>query len=89
GTTRSYTVAVTRAASSDAQLAALSVSEGSLSPAFDPAQSSYTVSVGNDVDAITLTPTASDADAAVTVAGNAVASGSASAPLALPVGTTR
>ncbi|MEL7730677.1 cadherin-like beta sandwich domain-containing protein, partial [Citromicrobium bathyomarinum] len=88
GTTRQYTVAVTRAASSDAQLSALSVSEGTLSPAFDPGQASYTVSVGNEVDTITLTPSASDADATITVAGNAVTSGSASSPVALPVGTT-
>lgn len=67
GTTRSYTVAVTRAASSDAQLSALAVSAGALSPSFDPAQTVYTVSVGNDVDAIALTPTVSDFGARVTV----------------------
>ncbi|WP_010408787.1 cadherin-like beta sandwich domain-containing protein, partial [Citromicrobium sp. JLT1363] len=88
GTRQSYTVSVTRALSSDATLSALAVSEGSLSPAFDPAQLSYAVAVGNDIDAITLTPSVSDADATITVAGNAVASGSASAPVALPVGTT-
>lgn len=88
GSTREYTVAVTRAPSSDATLASLVPSAGALSPAFDPAQLSYEVSVGNGVDTITLTPRVSDAGASVTVAGNAVASGSASAPVALPVGTT-
>ena len=51
-TTKEYTVRVTRDApgvSSDATLSALSLSEGALSPAFDPnATTSYTASVGND-----------------------------------------
>nr|WP_248285320.1 cadherin-like beta sandwich domain-containing protein [Alteriqipengyuania abyssalis] len=88
GTTQTYTVVVTRAASSDARLSALSVSDGALSPAFDPAQLGYTVALGSDVETITFTPTVSDAGATVTVAGNAVTSGSESAPVAIPVGTT-
>ncbi|MEL7719561.1 cadherin-like beta sandwich domain-containing protein [Citromicrobium bathyomarinum] len=88
GTTQTYTVVVTRAASSDSRLSALSVSDGTLSPAFDPAQLGYTVTLGSDVETITFTPTVSDAGATVTVAGSAVASGSESAPVAIPVGTT-
>ena len=58
GTTGNYTVRVTRDApgvSSNADLGALSLSEGALSPAFDPAMLTYTASVGNDVDEVTVT----------------------------------
>ena len=60
GTTGAYTVTVTRDApgvSSNADLGALSLSEGTLSPAFDPAMLAYTASVGNDVDEVTVTAT--------------------------------
>ena len=45
GTTQSYTVAVTRAASSDATLSALALSSGSLSPSFASGTLAYTASV--------------------------------------------
>lgn len=88
GTTRTYTVTVVRAPSGDAALATLAPSSGTLSPAFDPATLAYTIAVGNEVTSLTLTPGAADANAAITVAGRVVASGSASQPVALAVGTT-
>jgi hypothetical protein len=71
--------------SADASLSNLVPSAGSLAPAFAPAVLIYTDAVTN-VASITLTPTTADANATVTVAGNAVTSGSASLPIALNVG---
>ena len=67
---------VTRAASADATLASLVPSAGTLDPAFDPATAAYDIAVDNATDSITLTPTATDSKAKITVAGQAVASGS-------------
>ena len=51
--------------SSDATLSDLRLSEGALSPAFDPATTSYTASVGNTVSSVRVTPTPNDANANV------------------------
>ena len=68
-TTKMYTVTVTREAppgtSTDATLGALSLSAGTLSPTFDMATTSYTASVGNTVDEVTVTATASHSSATV------------------------
>ncbi|MDQ0640272.1 gliding motility-associated-like protein [Pedobacter sp. W3I1] len=87
GTTKTYTVTVTRAATANADLSALTLSAGALSPAFSPATISYTASVGNATTSITVTPTITDATATVTVNGAAVASGNPSAAIPLVVGT--
>nr|WP_286672297.1 cadherin-like beta sandwich domain-containing protein [Cohnella hashimotonis] len=90
GTTiQTYTVTVTRAPSlsTNASLSGLSLSSGSLSPAFAPGTTSYTASVANGVDSITMTPTASDSAATVKVDGTPVASGSASSAINLSVGS--
>ncbi len=66
-----YTVVVHRArtgASTNNQLASLSVTPGMLSPAFDPAVESYTVEVDNAVTSISVLATAAEAKA--TVSGN-------------------
>ena len=67
-TTKTYTVTVTRdppGTSSDANLGALSLSEGTLSPAFNAATISYTASVANTVSSVTVTATASHSSASV------------------------
>ncbi|MFC3726241.1 cadherin-like beta sandwich domain-containing protein [Neoaquamicrobium sediminum] len=87
-TTRAYTATVTRAASSNARLANLVPSVGTLDPAFDAGSFDYAIGVANAVDSIALTPTADDAEAAITVNGESVASGSASQAIALSVGST-
>ncbi|MBX9452656.1 MAG: cadherin-like beta sandwich domain-containing protein [Mesorhizobium sp.] len=87
-TTQTYTVTVTRAASTDATLASLAPSSGSLDPAFDPATTTYAVAVDNSTDSLTLTPTTAEPNASITVGGQAVTSGNASQPLALAVGAT-
>ena len=67
-TPRTYTVRVTRDApgvSSDADLSGLTLSEGTLSPAFNSATTEYTASVGNGVDEVTVTPMKRHASASV------------------------
>ncbi|RZA30570.1 MAG: cadherin-like beta sandwich domain-containing protein, partial [Proteobacteria bacterium] len=85
-TTKTYTVTVTRAASANANLSALSLSAGTLSPAFAAATTSYTASVSNTNTSVTFTPTVTDPTSSVKVNGTTVASGTASAPVALTVG---
>jgi hypothetical protein len=68
--------------STNANLSALTLSSGSLNPAFDSATTGYTASVANAVSSITVTPTAANGNATVTVNG-----GSASGTIALNVGS--
>jgi len=86
GTTKTYTISVTRAASSNADLANLAINNGSLAPTFAAATTGYTVSVGNAVSSIAITPVVSDVNASIMINGAAVASGSASAAIMLNVG---
>ena len=87
-TIKTYTVTVTQAAalSNNANLGNLTISSGSLVPAFAPATIGYTDSVSSATASVMLTPTTADANAKVTVAGNPVTSGSASLPIALNPG---
>jgi len=82
--TQTYTLTVL---STDATLSAMTISSGTLSPAFASATTAYTASVANSVSSITLTPTRNQANATITVNGSAVTSGSASGAIALTVGT--
>jgi surface protein len=82
GSTQSYTVAVTRAASSDATLSALALSQGSLSPSFASGTLAYTASVANSVSSLIVTPTTNDANATATVNG-----ASATTPVTLALGS--
>jgi hypothetical protein len=69
GTTKlTYTVHVARAAQStvDANLSALSVAEGSISPAFDPATTSYSLSVSNETTSAAISATTAQASASKT-----------------------
>ncbi|MBL0385890.1 cadherin-like beta sandwich domain-containing protein, partial [Tumebacillus sp. ITR2] len=90
GDTQTYSLTVTRAAaplSSDATLSNLTVSQGALTPNFDSGTPTYTVSVGNAVTNLTVTPTVSDSHATVKVGTEDVTSGNASSPIALSVGS--
>jgi hypothetical protein len=73
GTTRTYTVTVTRAAattvSNDCTLAGIAVSTGTLSPAFNPNTTSYFVNAGSSVTGITLSATANHGAAAISGTG--------------------
>lgn len=68
-------------------LAGLSISAGTMSPAFDPRVTVYHAVVPFGIETISLTPQAKEAAAAVRVAGSPVASSTPSAPLPLAVGT--
>ena len=72
--------------STDATLSALSLSTGTLSPAFASGTTGYTATVSNAVTSITVTPTLSSAVASVAVNGTPVVSGSPSDPIPLNVG---
>jgi|GEM_PF-125238 len=86
-TIKTYTLTVTKAASSDASLSNLSPSAGTLSPVFASGTTTYTETVPNATASITLTPITNSNTATVTVNGTAVASGSASASIALNTGS--
>ena len=89
-TMQSYSITVTRAAlgaSNDADLSALTISSGTLSPVFASGTTSYTVTVGYSVANLTVTPTVNQDAATVTVNGTAVNSGVASNAITLNEGT--
>jgi hypothetical protein len=87
GLKKTYTVTVTRAGSAVNTLQALAASAGTLSPVFAAGTLAYTVNTSQATTTITPTVTAGS-NATVKVNGVAVASGSASAAINLPVGTT-
>ncbi len=84
-TTKTYTLAVTRAPSTNAGLAAMNPSSGPLTPAFSPGTASYTLAVGNATGSITITPVTSEPNATLTVNGSPATSGAAFGPIALSV----
>lgn len=73
-------------ASSDATLAGLSLSSGSLSPSFSSLTSNYSASVTDSVTSISVTPVVSENHATVSVNGQIVASGSATPGIGLTTG---
>lgn len=87
-TAKTYIITVTRQAplSTNANLSNLTISNGTLTPAFVTGTTSYTAAVGYDVSSIAVTPTAQDASATIAVNNTAVASGMTSGPINLNVG---
>ena len=87
-TTKTYIITLTRAASlsDNADLGSLTISSGTLSPQFSSSDITYTASVDNSVTQVTVTPTASDSSAAITVNGNTVTSGTGHILTGLTVG---
>ena len=83
GTTTSYVIAV----KDDSWLAGLTVSDGTLMPGFAPSTKTYDVCVAAPLTAMRVTPVAADTAATIKVNGATVASGSASQPVGLDVGT--
>jgi gliding motility-associated-like protein len=91
-TTKTYTLTINRALSTNANLAALSTSSGTIDPGFDAAKLSYAASVAFATSSITVTPTLSETNATIQVKINgggyvSITSASASAALALNVGS--
>lgn len=74
------------AASNNANLSALALGTGTLSPSFSTGVLDYTASVSNTTTTITVRPTLGDTTATVKVNGIAVASGSFCSPIALAIG---
>ncbi|OXM84982.1 cadherin-like beta sandwich domain-containing protein, partial [Paenibacillus rigui] len=85
-TVKTYTVRIHRAASSNADLQELTLSEGTLNPLFTAAGTAYNASVADKTASVTVTGTVYDANALLTVNGSPVASGQPSQPIALTVG---
>ena len=84
-TTATYTVAVTRAASSDATLSALSLSGIDIGP-FEAATLNYAASVGHQVSSTTVNAVAADAAASVTIGDADGSSEGTSRAVSLSVG---
>nr|WP_294942131.1 cadherin-like beta sandwich domain-containing protein [uncultured Mucilaginibacter sp.] len=72
--------------STNARLANLTVSAGTLSPSFSALQPTYTDTIGNAITSVTVTATKEQSGAAITINGISVASGTASASLPMAVG---
>ena len=85
--TQTYTLTVNVPSSADANLSALTISSGTLSPTFASATTAYTATVSNTTTSLTVTPTKNQANATITVNGIAVTSGSASAAINLNIGS--
>jgi hypothetical protein len=86
------TLSVLHNSSNNADLSSLTLSAGSLSPAFTGANTTYTAAVSNPTTQMNITPTVADTNAAIQVRVNAgayaaVMSGSASGNLPLQVGS--
>ena len=69
-------------------LTGLTPSAGTLTPAFSKTVTSYALQVPSATTSIQVTPVAEDAGSTIRVQGNPLASGAASAPIALAVGNT-
>ena len=74
------------ALSSENTLSALTISQGTLTPAFDKNITSYSTQVEASVESITVTPVCADAKASVKVNGKVTASGQASESIELKEG---
>lgn len=70
GTTKIYTIEITRKKSSNNYLAILSSLEGVLSPSFTKENTDYTMQVPYEITSLTLTTVVEDANAVVGVEGN-------------------
>jgi len=84
-TSLTYTITVQRGLQ-DADLAGISLSEGILSPVFDPAVLSYSATVPEAVTAAAVTPISSSSYSAITVNSVEVTSGTASQSIDLVMG---
>lgn len=89
GTKKSYTLTVTRAASSDLSLTGLTTNQGGFDQTFNQAVYTYTKTVAADVKSITVKPTAKDRNATVKVNGEVVKYGASSDAIYLVEGSNK
>lgn len=68
-------------------LTGLTISSGTIDPAFSSLTKNYTASVSNSTSQITITPTVTPAEYPVLISGNSTISGNASVPIALNLGS--
>ncbi|WP_025681551.1 cadherin-like beta sandwich domain-containing protein [Paenibacillus massiliensis] len=89
GNSNTYNLVVNRLGlvSNNAYLGELTLSGGTLSPAFAPKTAVYDVEVDNATRSITVTAATDDENATMTVNGSVVTSGVASEPITLSVGS--
>lgn len=85
-TTQTYTVTVTRAPSSNANLGYLVISHGVMSPAFAQTTTNYTANVSNEIDTLTVKFGTADSTSTATANGSPLVSQVVSAPIPLIVG---
>ena len=85
-TTRTYTMIVSRAPSTAAALASLSLSSGILSPAFASGTTSYTAFVQNAISSIKLSPVSAENTMIIKVNGESIATGGTTSEIPLKVG---
>ena len=71
----------------DASLVDLSISQGTLSPAFSSDTLQYKAFVDDSVESITIMPTARSSGASIQINGMPVSSGAGSSPIALHIGS--
>ena len=86
GQTDSASILTIGPPSTNADLAGLTLSVGTLSPTFATAVQSYTALVTNDVSVVRITPTVADTTATLKINGTAVSPGSESSPIQLVSG---
>lgn len=77
---------INQGTSTDATLKKLELSTGTLDQEFNQDRAAYTVSVDNEIDSITVTPTANESRAKIKVNEVSVNSGEKSEPIELSVG---
>ncbi|MGI4022887.1 MAG: MBG domain-containing protein [Janthinobacterium lividum] len=87
GLTDQATITVTKAANTDVTLNTLILNNGTLTPAFTSSNPNYTVQVPYTTASINLTATANDANASIRINNAMAVSGSATALVALNVGS--
>jgi len=84
-TTVTYSISIL--AANNANLSALTISQGTLTPSFASTVTSYTDVVGNNITSLTITPTTSDTNATVKINGTPVTPGVSSSPINLSTGS--
>ena len=86
--TTTYTVSFYRSLPNTATLSSLTLSAGTLSPAFSFSNYSYDVTVPNVNSTILFTPTATDSNATISISGVPITTGTSSREVPLDVGIT-
>ena len=77
-TIHNFTITVTRLKSTNDKLSNLTLSIGTLNPAFNSDSTTYNVTVPNGTHTVTFTPTAADPSSTITIFGTTVPSGTPS-----------